>query len=121
MILLAEAAATWQTVLLEYGPLGVFALVVLIAIGWAGSEYWKIKRPHLIAMQEVTLKKEAATVLLFDTLRELEPQKVDILKRQQTLTESIREDQLAHAAECGDTKKTVREIHQMVVKLAGHT
>lgn len=120
MHLLAETTLNWQVILLDYGPLGVFALVIALSVGWGVREWWKVTKPHIIAKQNMDIQQSHATVRLFETLRELEPQKVDILRRQQVLTESIREDQLHHAAECGDTKKTVIEIHQMVAKLAGH-
>lgn len=99
---------TWMSVLLNYGPLGVFAVCVAAAIAWAGREYWVARRPHMERKWAAEAAKEEAASKLFDTLRESEGTKNQIL-------ETLTEVQRAHASDCRSTAVKVDEIHKVVV------
>ena len=101
---------SWQTLLLGYGPLGAFALVSSIAVGWAVREVWKVVKPHWIAKQQVELEKEKKQGDLYDTLKENEGPKLEFNRQIIRLVEKIDSTQLAHSADCHQTHKNVEKI-----------
>ena len=107
------AELTWESVLTGYGPLGVFCLVALYAI----RTVWKTYLPHIQAKLRAQTEKEEQQVRLFQALSESEPSKLEILRRQTALTETIAAHQIEHSHSCKSTHELVKEIHQRVLRM----
>lgn len=97
-------ALTWETVLFGFGPLGVFAFLV----AWWARDYWLTRKPHYERKWAAEADKEVAAAKLFDTLRESEGTKNQILKTLSAVQQS-------HASDCKNTAVKVDEIHKVVV------
>ncbi len=107
------AELTWESILTGYGPLGVFCLAALYAI----RAVWVTYRPHWQAKLTAQTRKEEEQGKLFQALSESEPTKMEILRRQTALTETIAANQIGHNNACKDTHELVKEIHERVIHM----
>lgn len=101
---------SWQTVLLGYGPLGAFAVIATVAVGWGVRELWKVWKPHIIAKQTLELAKEQRQCDLYETLRASEGPKLEFQRQIIKLVETVHSSQGVHAADCHDTHRDVKKI-----------
>lgn len=98
--------------LIDYGVLGLFALFVLYCV----REWWKVMRPNYLARLEAETEKEQHQSRLFQALADNEPFRMEILRRQISLTEQIAANQQQHSRDCNTTHQLVQEIHERVYK-----
>ncbi len=102
--MLAEIApADWY---IDRGVLGVLLLLIVAA----AMEYWRVRKPHIVAKLEAETEKERAQATLFARLSENHGVDLEIKRRQTTLLESIAENQEGHSRDCHDTYGLVREL-----------
>jgi hypothetical protein len=72
-------------------------------------DYWNTRKPHVERKLKAEAERDEAASKLFDTLRESEGTKNQIL-------ETLSAVQQAHASDCRTTAVKVDEIHRVVVQ-----
>jgi len=113
---------SWQTLLLGYGPLGAFALLFAIALGWAVRELWKVYRPYTEAKLEAEIErrkaeaeKEKAQATYVQRITESHSEDMECKRRQVALLEKMDQRQAHHSDSCDATHKLVTAIHERLV------
>jgi len=123
MNLLAQIAdRSWQDVLLNYGPLGAFAVVVAIAVGWAVREWWKVQKPYLesklaaeIDRSKAEAEKEKRQAEYVQRITDSHGEDMECKRRQVALLEKMDQRQAHHSDSCDATHKLVTAIHERLV------
>lgn len=113
---------SWQTLLLGYGPLGAFALLFAIALGWAVRELWKVYRPYTeaklkaeIERRKAEAEKEKAQATYVQRITESHSEDMECKRRQVALLEKMDQRQAHHSDSCDATHKLVTAIHERLV------
>jgi hypothetical protein len=74
---------------------------------WFARDYWRARKPHVVAKWKAETEKEEAQAKLFNTLTETEPAKVIAQQQTAELLGKVTDNQM-------DTHMLVKEIHYVV-------
>lgn len=117
--LLAQVQNTFDWWATTGGVLGAIVFVTGFVVIFAMREWWKVRKPHVIAKQEMELEKEQKTLGLLSTLTDSQVADQHFKQRQvasqeqmTNLLEKIDDRQSEHDSTCGDTHKLVQDIHK---------